>query len=99
MTAADTLRQQGGERMELISIYPENSKEIFKTLRDLDIGFKLLGPDQSQRLIVLIRYGEYHSSNVAIAKETIRTMECARVAGLLIADLFSAFLNKIKSIK
>jgi len=62
-------------KTEFISVYNENSKEILKILRDQAIGYRLIGEDQSNRMLFQITYDENQTHNVSVIRKGIRELE------------------------
>lgn len=72
----------------LISIYPENSKEILKILRDQNIGYELIGKDQSNRLLFRITYDDSQLHNLSVIREGIKELERGnQITDIIIAGI------------
>lgn len=76
------------DKTELISIYPENFKEILTILRDLNIGFELIGKDQSNRLLFKITYDDSQTQNILVIRDGIQELERGnQIANMIIAGI------------
>lgn len=76
------------DKTELISIYPENFKEILTILRDLNIGFELIGKDQSNRLLFKITYDDSQTQNILAIRDGIQELERGnQIANMIIAGI------------
>lgn len=62
-------------QLEIISIYPEHAKRILEILRDLSMGYRLIGRDQSNRMIYQVAFDESQLTNIPKILLGIRDLE------------------------
>jgi len=74
-TQTATSQPTSEHQNEVISIYREHSKEVLKILRDFAIGYRLIGEDQSNRLVYQITYDENQLSNIVTIRKGIQELE------------------------
>lgn len=74
-TQTATSQPTSEHQNEVISIYREHSKEVLKILRDFAIGYRLIGEDQSRRMVYQITYDDNQLSNIVTIRKGIRELE------------------------
>lgn len=74
-TQTATSQSTSEHQNEVISIYREHSKEVLKILRDFAIGYRLIGEDQSKRMVYQITYDENQLNNIITIRKGIQELE------------------------